>query len=57
MQFYQMHEMVEMYLNRQVNRPAATTGAVGRTLAKGELDLLDRHGAELLALREQGKKL
>ncbi len=57
MQFYQLHEMVEMYLTGQVNRPGMSTGVQGRRLSGAEIAVLQKHRAALDALREKQRQL
>ncbi|MHB1264816.1 MAG: hypothetical protein ACYC1S_10430 [Gemmatimonadaceae bacterium] len=57
MQFYQLHEMVELYLTGQVNRPGMSTGVQGRRLTGAEIALLQKHRAALDALREKQRQL
>lgn len=57
MQFYQLHEMVEMFLTGQVNVPGMSTGVQGRKLTRAELAILEGHRAALVALREKQRQL
>lgn len=57
MQFYQMHEMVEIFLVGAVNQPPTSSGVMGRKLTSAELALLGRHKAGLEALRAKQKLL
>lgn len=51
LQFYQIHEMVSMFLNDEVNN-SSTKGA-GRNLTKAEVTALEKRKAELLRLRHE----
>ncbi|HEY0997022.1 MAG TPA: hypothetical protein VGD77_13600 [Gemmatimonadaceae bacterium] len=57
MQFYQLHEMVEMFVTGQVNVPGMSTGVQGRRLSGAEIALLQEHRAAFDALREKQRKL
>ena len=51
MQFYQLHEMVSMFLNDEVNTPGAK--GPGRGLTKPEIAALEKRKADLLRLRTE----
>jgi hypothetical protein len=55
-QFYQLHEMVEIFLDASHKNATVKTGP-GRELAASELAALEKRRADLARLRERGKSL